>query len=92
MPPPSTLKRLRSFIGAVHYMSKFKANLAKLCLPLKPLLKKSVKFLWTGEQITRFDITKAKIAASTEKIHYNTKLEVRVTFDASRSGLGAAFN
>ena len=30
------------------------------------------------------------IAASTEKSHYNPKLDVRVKCDASRSGLGAA--
>ena len=44
IPPPSTLKRLRSFLGSVHYISKFMTNGAQLCHPLRPLLKKSVKF------------------------------------------------
>ena len=33
---------------------------------------------------------KEKIANSTENRHYNPKLDVRVKFDASRSGLGTA--
>ena len=45
--PPKTLKQLRSFLGSVHHLSKFIPNLAKICHPLRPLLKKSGKFIWT---------------------------------------------
>ena len=38
---PKTLKQLRSFLGSVHHLSKFIPNLAKICHPLRPLLKKS---------------------------------------------------
>ena len=37
--PPKTLKKLRSFLGSVHYISKFNPNLAQLCDPLRPLLR-----------------------------------------------------
>ena len=37
---PKTLKQLRSFLGSVHHLSKFIPNLAKICHPLRPLLKK----------------------------------------------------
>ena len=40
-PPPSTLNRLRSVLGSVHYISKFIPHLAQLCNPLRQLLKKS---------------------------------------------------
>ena len=43
IPPPTTLKRLRSFLGSVYYIGKFIPHLAQLCHPLRPLLKKSVK-------------------------------------------------
>ena len=38
---PKTLKQLRSFLGSVHNLSKFITNLAKICHPLRPLLKKN---------------------------------------------------
>ena len=31
--PPDTLKKLSSFLGSVHYISKFIPNLAQLCRP-----------------------------------------------------------
>ena len=34
IPPPTTLKRLRSFLGSVHYIAKFIPHLAQLCHPL----------------------------------------------------------
>ena len=39
IPTFSTLKRLRSFLWSVHYISKFIPNLAQLCHPLRPLRK-----------------------------------------------------
>ena len=47
IPQPSTLKLLRSFLGSVHYINKFIPNLAEMFHPLRPLLKKLVKFFWT---------------------------------------------
>ena len=43
--PPNTLKKLRSFLGAVHYIRKFIPNLAQLCHPLRRLLRKSTKYI-----------------------------------------------
>ena len=73
IPPPSTLKRLRSFLGSVHYNSKFKPNLAQLCHPLRPLLTKSTKFLWTEIHTKDFNIVKDKITKSTENCQYNSE-------------------
>ena len=84
IPPPTTLKRLRSFLGSVHYIGKFIPQLAQLCHPLRPLLKKSVKFNWTEEHTKHFNLIKEKIANSTENSHYNLKLDSRVKCDASR--------
>ena len=84
IPPPTTLKSLRAFLGSVHYFGKFIPHLAQLCYPLRPLLKKSSKFLWTEEHTKHFNSIKEKIANSTEKSHYNPKLNVRVKCDASR--------
>ena len=90
IPLPSSLKRLRSFLGSVPYIGKFIPHLAQLCYPLRPLLKKSTKFIWTEEHNNHFHPIKEKIAASSENSHYNPKLDIRVKCDASSSGLGAA--
>ena len=42
---PKTLKQLQSFLGSVHHLGKFITNLAKICHPLRPLLKKGEKFI-----------------------------------------------
>ena len=90
IPTPTTLKRLRTFLGSVHYIGKFIPYLAQLCRPLRPLLKKSIKFVWTEEHTKHLNLIKEKIANSTENSHYNPKFDNRVKCDASRSGLGAA--
>ena len=83
IPPPSTLKKLRSFLGSVHYIGKFIPHLAQLCHTLRPLLKKSTKYIWTEEHNKDFNLIKEKIAIITENSHYNPKLDVRVKCYAS---------
>ena len=87
---PKTLKKLRSFLGSVHYIGKFIPNLARISHPLRPLLKNSSKFLWTAEHENCFIEIKNRIANATANSHYNPQIGTRVERDASRSGLGAA--
>ena len=76
--PPNTFKKLCSFLRA------------QLCHPLRPLLRKSTKYIWTDAHTLPFNAIKTRIANHTENIHYNPQLETRIKCDASRSGLGAA--
>ena len=87
---PKTLKQLRSFLGSVHHLSKFIPNLAKICHPLRPLLKKSEKFIWTDIHQKHFEYIKTAIANATENTHFNPTLETPIKYHASRQGLGAA--
>ena len=64
--PPNTFKKLRSFLYSVHYISKFTTNLAQLCYPLRPLLRKSIKYIWTDEHTKHFNAIKTRIAHHTE--------------------------
>ena len=52
---PKTLKHLRSLLGSVHHLRKFIPNLAKICHPLRPLLKKNEKFSWNENHKTHFE-------------------------------------
>ena len=87
---PKTLKQLRSIVGSVHHLSKFIPNLAKICHPLRPLLKKSEKFIWTNNHQKHFEHIKTVIANATENTHFNPTLETRIKCDASGQSLGAA--
>ena len=87
---PETLKKLRSFLGSVHYIGKFFTNLAQISHPLRPLLKETSKLICTEEHENCFNEIKNRIAKSTANSHYNPQLETRVKCDASRSSLGAA--
>ena len=84
---PKVLKKLRSFLGSVHYIGKFIPNLAQISHPLRPILKKSSRFLWTVEHENCFNEIKTRIANATANSHYNPQRETRVKCDASRSGL-----
>ena len=86
---PETLKQLRSFLGSVHHLSKFIPNLAKICQPLWPLLKKNENVFWTENQQIQFEHIKTTIGNATENTHFNPTLETPVKCDASRQGLGA---
>ena len=87
---PKTLKKFRPFLGSVHYIRKFIPNLAQISHPLRPLLPKSSKFIWTAEHEKCFKEIKTRIANATANSHHNPQLETLVKCDASRSGLGAA--
>ena len=87
---PTNLKKLRSFMGSVHHLGKFIPNLSQLCYPLRPLLKKNSKFLWTAEHEKQFSLMKEQIAETTENKHFNPELETRIKCDASRKGLGCS--
>ena len=87
---PTNLKKLRSFKGSLHHLGKFIPNLSQLCHPLRPLLKKNTKFLWTDEHEKQFSLIKERFAKTTENKHFNPELETRIKCDASRKGLGCA--
>ena len=84
------MKQLRSFLCSVHHLSKFIPNLAKICHPLRPLLKKSEKFIWNEIRQTHFEHIKTAIANATENTHFNPTLETRIKCDAFCQGIGAA--
>ena len=60
IPPQNTLKKLKSFLGSVHYTIKPIPNSAQLCQPLKPLTKKSTKLNWTETYTKHFNVIQRK--------------------------------
>ena len=76
--PPNAIKKLRSFQGSVLNISKFIANLAQLCHPLGPLLRKPIKYTWTEEETVHFNAIKPRVANHTENTHYNLQIRTRL--------------
>ena len=79
---PKNEKELKSFLGAIQYLSKYIENLSAQTDLLRQLLKKN-EWVWTPEQSEAFTQLKSKIA------HYNSNLPNTITNDASTKGLGA---
>ena len=68
---PNALTGIRSFLGSIHYISNFIHTLAQLCNPSRPLLRKSINYIWTEEHTIKFNAVKTRIANHTESFYYN---------------------
>lgn len=88
-PQPRNIKELKSFLGTVNFYHKFLKNAAENLQPLYKLLKKFVKWSWNIEQKKAFEWAKTMIASDQVLIHYNPKLPLILSCDASKYGLGA---
>ncbi|XP_055633598.1 uncharacterized protein K02A2.6-like [Toxorhynchites rutilus septentrionalis] len=78
MPPPTDVKGVRSFLGAINYFGKFVPSMRSLRFPLDELLKVEKKFSWTPEYLLL--------------THYNPNLDIIVSADASSVGIGATIS
>ena len=72
---PKTLKKVRSFLGSLHYICKFIPSLAQISHPLRPLLQKSAKLVGTKIDENCFHETKTRIGNATQNCHYNAQLQ-----------------
>ena len=85
---PNNEKELKSFLGAIQYLSKYIDNLSAQTDSLRQLLKKDTEWLWT-EHTRAFENLKQKITEIPCLAHYNSDYQNVVTTDASTKGLGA---
>lgn len=87
-PNPSNITELRAFAGLVNYYGKFIQNLATKMHPLYRLLQKDVKFNWNNDCQVSFKCIKNEIAKDVVLSHFNPKLPIVLTCDASSYGIG----
>ncbi|PKI66317.1 hypothetical protein CRG98_013279, partial [Punica granatum] len=59
LPPPSTVREIRSFLGRLNYIARFIANLTDKCQPLFRLLRKNAVVEWDDECQKAFNTVKA---------------------------------
>ena len=92
MPPPKDKSALRSFLGHMSYVSKHIADVRSARAPLDALLKTDSKFIWTSQHEKAFNLCK-KLASNTATLaHFDEKLPLVLTTDASPVGLGACLS
>ena len=86
---PKNEKELKSFLGAIQYLSKYIENLSANTDVLRNLLKKQNEWIWTEEHTEAFNKLKEGITKIPCLAHYNAQNENIITTDASTKGLGA---
>ncbi|PKI64006.1 hypothetical protein CRG98_015619 [Punica granatum] len=59
LPPPSTVREVRGFLGRLNYIARFIANLTDKCQPLFRLLRKNAAMEWDHECQKAFDTIQA---------------------------------
>jgi hypothetical protein len=90
MPAPSDKSGIQRFMGMVNYLGKFINNFTDKTKPLRELLCKENEWEWTERHQKAFDEIKEYLTSPPVLRYYDVNLPVRLTCDASKSGLGAA--
>lgn len=91
-PRPMDISQLRSFLGGVNDYSKWIPNLQSLLHPLRQLLQKDTKFVWSTECQQCFENVKEALRKSELLARYDPKKPLTVVCDASPYGVGAVLN
>ncbi|XP_073121752.1 uncharacterized protein [Henckelia pumila] len=86
---PKNSTEIRNFLGLAGYYKRFIQDFSKIALPLTPLTRKGVKFVWSEQCEKSFaELKERLISAPVLAIPEGTGRFVVYT-DASKSGLGA---
>ncbi|PKI72930.1 hypothetical protein CRG98_006630 [Punica granatum] len=64
LPPPSTMREVRSFLGRLNYIARFIANLSNKCQPHFRLLRKNAAIEWDDDYQKAFDDIKTYLVQS----------------------------
>ena len=82
---PENSKALKSLMGAVNYYTKWVPDLAKITQPVKHLLKRNTKYIWSDKEEIAFKATKEAISNSTKNNFFDVRLPCVLSTDASLS-------
>ena len=88
-PAPKNITQLKSFLGMLQFYNRFLPNLATLAAPLYSLLRKGVTYSWGKPQQESFNNANECLISPRVLIHFDQKLKVILSCDASPTGVGA---
>ena len=91
-PTPTSVPKLKSYLGMLTYYSRFLQNLSSLLHPLYVLLRKDSKWHWGPDQEKAFLASKELLMSAKFLTHFDSSLELTLACDASAYGLGAVLS
>ncbi|PHU11723.1 hypothetical protein BC332_18653 [Capsicum chinense] len=89
LPPPISVKGVRSFLGHVGFYQRFIKDFSKIANPLCKLLEKEAKFYFGEDFLKAFECLKGKLVEAPITVAPNWSLPFEVICDASGISLGA---
>ena len=87
-PKPTKKVEVQSFLGLVNYYRRFIKNCSTLAKSLTSLCG-NTDFEWTAEQEQSFENLKTAVSTAPVLRHFDPKLDIIITTDASNTALGA---
>jgi hypothetical protein len=89
---PTTVKKLKGFLGLAGYYRKFVKNFGVMCKPLTQLLRKGVPYKWTEETQQAFQHIKQALVTAPVLALPDFSKPFTVETDASDYGIGAVLS
>ena len=89
LPPPATVKGIRSFLGHAGFYRRFIQDFSKIARPMTHLLEKDTPFLFTTECMESFKILKNKLTEAPILVSPDWDLPFEIMCDASDFAVGA---
>ena len=89
MTPPTTVREVRSLLGALQQLNHYLPDLANVMQPINDLLKKDRQFIWGEEQQQAWKRIHTILTTNLQTCHFDRqKKSIVITDAASKCGLG----
>ncbi|GJV23092.1 reverse transcriptase domain-containing protein [Tanacetum coccineum] len=89
LPPPTTVKRIRSFLGHAGFYRRFIQDFSKIARPMTHLLEKDTPFFFSSKCQSSFEILKKKLTEAPILVSPDWDLPFEIMCDASDFAVGA---
>ncbi|CAB4021418.1 Transposon Ty3-G Gag-Pol poly [Paramuricea clavata] len=89
MERPGNKTDLQRFLGMINYLARYIPDLSTRTMPLRKLLDQKVLWMWDNEQEKAWKELKELVSSEPVLKFYDPNKPIKISTDASRSGLGA---
>lgn len=89
MPVPQNKKDIERLLGMITYLSKYIPNMSSVTEPLRVLLRNDTAWHWDDPQVKALEEIKKILTSEPVLQFYDVNKPIRLSVDASQSGLGA---